>query len=109
MSNQFHHKHSYSRHFMAPVWIALALGGMGVAFLLGGAVVTDEWSRQDNEKLAEYKPGAPVVVPVAERVQSGWVSRQPFATDETRLRNRKACPPWCGGAPRQLWSGRRKA
>jgi hypothetical protein len=65
MSNQFHHKHSYSRHFMAPVWIALALGGMGVAFLLGGAVVTDEWSRQDNEKLAEYKPGGPVVVPVA--------------------------------------------
>jgi hypothetical protein len=64
MSNQFHHRHSYSRHFMAPVWIALALGGMGVAFLLGGAVVTDEWSRQDNEKLAEYKPGAPVVVPV---------------------------------------------
>jgi hypothetical protein len=64
MSNQFHHKHSYSRHFMAPVWIALALGGMGVAFVLGGAVVTDEWSRQDNEKLAEYKPGAPVVVPV---------------------------------------------
>ncbi len=65
MSNQFHHKHSYSRYFMAPVWIALALGGMGVAFLLGGALVTDEWSRQDNEKLAEYKPGGPVVVPVA--------------------------------------------
>jgi hypothetical protein len=64
MSNQFHHRHSYSRHFMAPELIALSLGGMGVAFLLGGAVVTDEWSRQDNEKLAEYKPGAPVVVPV---------------------------------------------
>jgi hypothetical protein len=65
MSNQFHHRHSYSRYFMAPVWIALALCGMGVAFLLGGALVTDEWSRQDNEKLAEYKPGGPVVVPVA--------------------------------------------
>jgi hypothetical protein len=65
MSNQFHHKLRYSRYFMAPVWIALALGGMGVAFLLGGAFVTDEWSRQDNEKLAEYKPGVPVVVPVA--------------------------------------------
>ena len=63
MSNQFHHKHSYSRHFMAPVWIALALCGMGVAFLLGGALVTDEWSRQDNEKLAEYKPGALPVGP----------------------------------------------
>jgi hypothetical protein len=65
MSNQFHHKQRYSRYFMAPVWIALALGGMGVAFLLGGALVTDEWSRQDNEKLAQYKPGAPIVVPVA--------------------------------------------
>jgi hypothetical protein len=65
MSNQFHHKHSYSRYFMAPVWIALALCGMAGAFLLGGALVTDEWSRQDNEKLAEYKPGGPVVVPVA--------------------------------------------
>ncbi|HZZ25712.1 MAG TPA: hypothetical protein VFE60_25555 [Roseiarcus sp.] len=65
MSNQFHHRHSYSRYFMAPVWIALALCGMGVAFLLGGALVTDEWSRQDNEKLADYKPGGPVVVPVA--------------------------------------------
>ena len=65
MSNQIHHKLRYSRYFMAPVWIALALGGMGVAFVLGGALVTDEWSRQDNEKLAEYTPGAPVVVPVA--------------------------------------------
>jgi hypothetical protein len=65
MSNQFNHKHSYSRYFMAPVWIALALGGMVGAFLLGGALVTDEWSRQDNEKLAEYKPGGPVVVPLA--------------------------------------------
>jgi hypothetical protein len=65
MSNQFHHKLRYSSYFMAPVWIALAFGGMGVAFLLGGALVTDEWSRQDNEKLAEYKPGGPVVVPVA--------------------------------------------
>jgi hypothetical protein len=61
MSNQLHHKQSYSRHFMAPVWIAAALGGMGVAFLLGGAVVTDEWSRQDNERLADYRPGGPFV------------------------------------------------
>jgi hypothetical protein len=71
MSNQFHHKHSYSRHFMTPVWIALALGGMGVAFLLGGAVVTDEWSRQDNAKLAEYKPGTPVVAPAASESKTG--------------------------------------
>jgi hypothetical protein len=63
MSNQFNHKHSYSRYFMAPVWIALALSGLGVAFLLGGTLVTDEWSRQDNEKLAEYKPGALPVGP----------------------------------------------
>jgi len=61
MSSQFHHKERYSRHFMAPVWIALALSGMGVAFLLGGALVTDEWSRQDNEKLAQYKPGGSFV------------------------------------------------
>ena len=65
MSNQFHHKLRYTRYFMAPVWIALALGGMGMAFILGGALVTDEWSRQDNEKLAEYKPGGLVVVPGA--------------------------------------------
>jgi hypothetical protein len=71
MSNQFHHKLRYSRYFMAPVWIALALGGMGVAFLLGGAVVTDEWSKQDNERLAEYKPGTAVIVPVASASKSG--------------------------------------
>jgi hypothetical protein len=65
MSNQFHHKHSYSGYFMAPVWIALALSGMGVAFLLGGALVTDEWSRQDNEKLADYKPGSLFIGPAA--------------------------------------------
>jgi hypothetical protein len=81
MSNQFHHKHSYTRHFMAPVWIALALGGMGVAFLLGGALVTDEWSRQDNEKLAEYKPGSPVVVPVASGSRADG-SVGSLATDE---------------------------
>jgi hypothetical protein len=65
MSNQFHHKLRYTCYFMAPVWIAVALCGMVVAFLLGGALVTDEWSRQDNAKLAEYKPGTPVIVPVA--------------------------------------------
>jgi hypothetical protein len=65
MSNQLHHKQRFSRHFMAPVWITLALSGMGVAFLLGGAVVTDEWSRQDNERLADYKPGGPFVGPGA--------------------------------------------
>jgi len=71
MSNQFHHKHSYSRHFMTPVWIALALGGMGVAFLLGGALVTDEWSRQDNARLAAYNPGAPVIAPAASGSKAG--------------------------------------
>ena len=77
MSNQFHHKLRYSRYFMAPVWIALALGGMGVAFLLGGALVTDEWSRQDTEKLAAYKPGGPVVLPVASESKGGESVRQP--------------------------------
>jgi hypothetical protein len=65
MSNQLHHKLRYTRYFMAPVWIALALGGMGVAFLLGGALVTDEWSRQDNEKLAAYKPGSLFIGPAS--------------------------------------------
>jgi hypothetical protein len=82
MSNQFHHKHSYSRHFMTPVWIALALGGMGVAFLLGGAFVTDEWSRQDNAKLAEYKPGTPVIVPIASDSKADGSVSNP-ATSET--------------------------
>ena len=35
------------------MWTALALCGMVVAFLLGGYLVTDEWSREDNETLAE--------------------------------------------------------
>ena len=47
----------HSRYFMAPVWISLALCGMVASFLLGGALVTDEWSRQDNDRLAPYKPG----------------------------------------------------
>lgn len=63
MPNQFQHKHSYSRYFMAPVWIALALSGMGAAFLLGEALVTDEWAREDNEKLVEYQPGSLFVGP----------------------------------------------
>jgi hypothetical protein len=71
MSNQFHHKLRYTRYFMAPVWIALALSGMGVAFVLGGAVVTDDWSRQDSEKLAAYKPGAPLVGPAASESKAG--------------------------------------
>jgi hypothetical protein len=82
MSNQFHHEHSYSGPFMAPVWIALALCGMGVAFLLGGALVTDEWSRQDNEKLAGYKPGVPFVVPAASESKADGSVGNP-ATSET--------------------------
>jgi hypothetical protein len=70
MSNQFHHKLRYTRYFMAPVWIALALCGMGVAFILGGALVTDEWSRQDNEKLAEYKAGGLFVGPGADEAKA---------------------------------------
>ena len=71
MSNPFHHKQHYTRYFMAPVWIALALSGMVVAFLLGGAFVTDDWSRQDSEKLAAYKPGAPLVGPGASESKAG--------------------------------------
>jgi hypothetical protein len=83
MSNQFHHKLRYSRYFMAPVWIALALCGMGVAFLLGGALVTDEWSRQDNEKLAEYKPGGPIVVPVASESKADGSVGNPGTTENS--------------------------
>jgi len=39
MSNEFKHTQRYSRYFMAPVWIALALCGMVLAFLLGGYLI----------------------------------------------------------------------
>jgi hypothetical protein len=63
MSNEFRHGHRRSHYFMAPVWIALALGGMGCSFLLGRTMVADEWSREDNAKLAAYRPGALAVAP----------------------------------------------
>ena len=53
MSSEFNHKRRYSRYFMAPVWIALALCGMVLAFLLGGYLMADDWSRQEHETLAE--------------------------------------------------------
>ena len=66
MSNEFHHKRRYSRYFMAPVWIALALCGMVVAFLLGGALVTDEWSQTGQREAGRStSPGAPFVGPGA--------------------------------------------
>jgi hypothetical protein len=63
MSNEFKHGQRRSRYFMAPVWISLAIFGMGASFILGGALVTDEWSREDNARLAAYKPGALAVGP----------------------------------------------
>lgn len=57
MSNEFKHGQRRSRHFWTPVWLSLGIFGMGASFLLGGALVTDEWSRQDNARLAPYKPG----------------------------------------------------
>jgi hypothetical protein len=59
MSSEFHQKRRYSRYFMAPVWIALALCGMVLAFLLGGWLITDEWSRQDKETITDYKGVSP--------------------------------------------------
>jgi hypothetical protein len=59
MSNEFHHKRRYSAYFMAPLWIALAVCGMGVAFLLGGYLIADDWSRQDKQTLETYKTVSP--------------------------------------------------
>jgi len=59
MPNEFHHKRRYSRYFMAPLWIALAICTAVLAFLLGGYLVTDEWSRQEKETLAIYSPVSP--------------------------------------------------
>ncbi len=59
MSNEFKHGQRHSRYFMAPVWVALAVCGMGGAFLLGGYLIADEWSRQDKETLAAYQSASP--------------------------------------------------
>jgi hypothetical protein len=53
MSNEFNHKRRYSSYFMAPLWIALALCGCVLAFLLGSYLVTDEWAKQDKDTLTE--------------------------------------------------------
>jgi hypothetical protein len=75
MPSEFHHKPRYSRYFMAPVWIALALCGMGLAFLVGGYLVTDEWSRQDQDTLTDYKGVSPssALVLAAEGVKRGRI------------------------------------
>jgi hypothetical protein len=59
MSSEFNHKRRYSRYFMAPVWIALAFCAVVIAFLLGGYLIADEWSRQDKEAIDAYKPVSP--------------------------------------------------
>jgi hypothetical protein len=59
MLSEFHQGRRNSRYFMAPLWIALALCGMGVAFLLGGYVVTEEWVKQDKDTLTAYKAVSP--------------------------------------------------
>jgi hypothetical protein len=59
MSNEFHQRRRPSHYFLAPLWIALALCGMVVAFLLGGYFITEEWSRQDRTVLDAYKPESP--------------------------------------------------
>jgi hypothetical protein len=59
MSNEFKHGQRHSRNFMAPVWIALALSGMGVAFVVGGYLIADDWSRQDKITLDVFKTASP--------------------------------------------------
>ena len=59
MSNEFRHGQRHSRYFMAPVWIALALCGMGGAFVLGGTLIADDWSRQDKMTIDAYKTASP--------------------------------------------------
>ena len=53
MLSETHHKRRYSRYFMAPLWIALALCAVALAFLLGGYLVTDEWAKEDKDTLTE--------------------------------------------------------
>jgi hypothetical protein len=59
MSSELNHKRRYSRYFMAPLWIALALCACVLAFLLGGYLIADDWSRQDKETLDAYKGVSP--------------------------------------------------
>jgi hypothetical protein len=59
MSNEFNHKERYSRYFMAPPLIALGLCVSVLAFLLGCYLVSEEWSRQEKETLADYKAMSP--------------------------------------------------
>ena len=69
MSNQFHHKQRYSRYFMAPVWIALALGGMGVVLSsrrrpCNGRLVADRTTRSwrstsPEAPLSDLEPVSP--------------------------------------------------
>ena len=58
MLSETHHKRRYSRYFMAPLWIALALCAVALAFLLGGYLVTDEWAKEDKDTLTESAAGA---------------------------------------------------
>ncbi len=53
MLSESHHKRRYSRYFMAPLWIALAICAAALAFLLGDFLVTDEWAKQDKDTLTE--------------------------------------------------------
>ena len=97
MSNEFKHGQRRSRYFMAPVWISLGILGMGASFLLGDALVTDEWSRQDNEKLAEYKPGAlPVGPEVGEPIvdAKGGEQRRHRALRRRRADDHGAVTAW---------------
>lgn len=59
MSSEFHHKQRYSRYFFAPPLIAFGLCVSVLAFLLGCYLVSEQWSTQENETLADYKAMSP--------------------------------------------------
>ena len=89
---------------MAPVWIALALGGMGVAYILGGASVTDEWARSDNEKLAAYKPGGLLGVPLASEAKADQLGGNPGTSEGSPKPGSSSTLVWRSPASALEWA-----
>ena len=112
MSNEFNHKRRYSRYFMAPLWIALALCGMVLAFLLGGDLVTDEWSQTGQGKLAAVQARWPRLLclePVSPSLNAD--AGQPLVnlgTSETSPPKPESLSTLVWTSPASRWSGRPK-
>ena len=62
MSSEFNHRRRHSRHFWLRCGSRSGLG-MVASFLLGGDLMADDWSRQEHERLAQYKPEASLLNP----------------------------------------------